>query len=117
MCARSIICTGSKAACAPQILGLAGTRALYSLLAPAAEESATWCLNLTMRVGFSGPARSTIFLARHEHGPARSLLGRAGPKPAPGRAWASPQARWARHGTARNSQPDEARQSARVARW
>jgi hypothetical protein len=74
-------------------------------------------LNLTMRAGFSGSARSTIFLAQHEHGPARSLLGRAGPKPAPGRAWASPQARWARHGMARNSQPDEARQSARVARW
>jgi hypothetical protein len=71
---------------------------------------ATWVLvNLTMWAGYSGPARSTVFLVRHEHGSAQSLLGRAGAKPALGHAWASPQARWARHGTTRNRQLDEAR--------
>jgi hypothetical protein len=60
---------------------------------------------LAIRTGLNGQARSTTELGRHEHGPARKIVGRAGSRPAPDRAQASPPARCARHGTTRLAEP------------
>jgi hypothetical protein len=54
-----------------------------------------------------GLAQSMMILARPEHGPTRSLLGHVNTKPDLGHAWASPQARWARHSTMRHDSRPE----------
>ena len=66
--------------------------------------------------GLNGPARSTVILARSEHGPTRVQVGRAGTRPVTGRAWALPQAQRASPSTTRLAAARQAWHAARLAR-
>jgi hypothetical protein len=61
---------------------------------------------MAIRVVLNGLARSTMFLARHEHNLTRKVVGHAGTKPVLGRAQAPPHARRAGHNTAWKRWPD-----------